>query len=322
MKEALDTLKTEGININLYAYDTEKDNGKLASLLQSVELKNADLLVGPLLPSQAVAVGQYARQNFVSTVNPISNNSKLFDQNDFVYLFQPSLEIQAGQVAQLVKKQWFNKEKTKAAIYFGESPRDSLLAKYYRDSLLAQKIQVPIFEKLKKDKLFKLSSNLSDSTKLKGYTHVFVASNEEIIAATVISALEKSMNPIPVITRAEWLQLTTLNLEQLQKRNVHFMYPEFIDYSSILVKKFKENFAAKYNVLPSQYVYMGYDLMYYFAHVMKENGTNLKAAFTKPSAKRAIFLSAINFTNSNSNTYLPIVKFEEMKLKVVNPMEY
>ena len=321
MKEALDTLKQEGIGINLYGYDAEKENGKLATLLQNTELKNADLILGPLLPNQTAAVGEYARQNMVSVVNPISNNSKLFDKNDFVYLFQPSLEAQAGQAAQMVKKQWFNKDKTKAAIYYGESPRDSLLAKYYRDSLLAQKIQVPIFEKLKKDKLYKLSSTLSDSNKLRGYTHVFVASNEEIIAATVISALEKSMNSIPVITRSEWLQLTTLNLEQLQKRNIHFMYPEFIDYTNPITKKFKENFAAKYNALPSQYVFIGYDLMYYFAHILKDNGNNLKVAFTKPSIRKGVFMSTFNFTNSNTNTYLPIVKLEGMQLKIVNPIE-
>ncbi len=322
MKEALDTLKKEGIDINLYAYDTEKDNNKLATLLQNPELRNLDLIVGPLLPNQGAAVSAYAKQNMVSVLNPISNNSKLCDNNEFVYLFQPSLQAQAGQAAQLVKKKWVTKDKTKAAIYYGESARDSLLAKYYKDSLMAQKISVPIFEKLKKDKLYKLSSTLSDSNKLRGYTHIFVASNEEIIAATVISALEKSMNSIPVITRAEWLQLPSLGFEQLQKRNIHFIYPEFIDYfNNPLVKQFKENFAINYHSLPSQYVYMGYDLMYTFAHVMKENGNNLKMAFSKPSKMKGIFMPNFNFTNSNTNLYMPIVKFEDMQLKVVNPLE-
>jgi len=66
---------------------------------------------------------------------------------------------------------------------------------------------------------------------------------------------------------------------------------------------------------------MGYDLMYTFAHVMKDNGNNLKMAFSKPSTMKGVFMPNFNFTNSNTNLYMPIVKFEDMQLKVVNPLE-
>lgn len=321
MAMAVDSLKKEGIGINLYAYDTEKDNSKLTTLLQKSELKNADVIFGPLLPNQNAPVGAYALQNGVYVVNPLSHNSKLADKNNYVILFQPTLEAQAGEAANMVKKQWVTKDKNKVAIFFGDSARDSLFAVYYRDSLIAQKIQVPLFEKIKKDKLFRLSNALSDSNKLKGYTHVCVLSADEIVAATVISALEKSMNAIPVIARADWLQLPTLNLEQLQKRNIHFIYPEYINYADAVVDNFKRQYTLKYHALPSQYVYMGFDMMYYIGHVMKDFGTDLKQGLTKTTAHKGVFLPGLNFTNSYTNRYTPIVKFEDMKLKIVNARE-
>lgn len=321
MQEAVDSLKKEGIAINLYAYDTEKDNSKLTTLLQKSELKNTDVIFGPLLPNQNTAVGAYAMQNGVYLVNPLSNNSKLAQGNNYVVLFQPTLEAQAGEAANFVKKQWVTKDKNKAAIFFGDSGRDSLFAVYYRDSLVAQKIQVSIFEKIKKDKLFKLSSALSDSNKLKGYTHVCVLSTDEIVAATVISALEKSMCSIPVIARADWLGLPTLNMEQLQKRNIHFIYPEYVNYNDVVVENFKKQHTLKYNALPSQYVYMGFDMLYYIGHILKDFGTDLKQGLNKATINKGVMLQGLNFKNSNTNKYTPIVKFEDMRLKVVNGWE-
>lgn len=321
MTAAVDSLKKEGIVINLVTYDTGKDNVKLATLLQNAELRNVDLIFGPLLPVQNTTVNTFAEQNGIIAVNPISNNSKIIDKTEQVILFQPTLESQAGVTAALVSKQWVSTTKNKAAIFWSDNARDSLFAIYYRDSLLALKIQVPIFEKIRKDRLFRLSTALNDTNRLKGYTHACVLSTDEIVAATVISALEKSMNTMPVIARAEWLQLSTLNLEQLQKRNIHFIYPEYVYGNEIMVENFKMNFVLRYNILPTPYAYMGFDMMYYLGHVLKDYGTDLKLGLAKTSNHKGIFMPYLNFANSYTNRYTPIVKFEDMRLKVVNVAE-
>ncbi len=67
--------------------------------MQSAELKNMDMVIGPLLPAQNSIVGDFANANQIEVVNPLSNNSKLYEKNNLVYLFQPTLESQAGEVA-------------------------------------------------------------------------------------------------------------------------------------------------------------------------------------------------------------------------------
>ncbi|TAH26000.1 MAG: amino acid ABC transporter substrate-binding protein [Cytophagales bacterium] len=321
MQMAIDSLKKEGVNINLVAYDTEKENNKLNSLLQLPELKNIDLIIGPLLPNQNTELAKYALQNAVYTFNPLSNNSKVNEGNKYVYLFQPSLEAQAGGASRFVKQAWANKDKSKAAIFYGESARDSLFAKYYKDSLLKQKIQVPIFEKIKKDKLFKLSSSLSDSNKLKGYTHICVMSSEEIVAATAISALEKSLGTIPLITKADWLTMPTLNLEQMEKRNIHFIFPEFVDKYNAASVSFSEAYMQRVNNLPSQFSYLGFEMVYYFGQLIKSNPSDWVTKLVNSPKKKGVFLQGQDFQNSNTNLYTPIVKFEELSLKVLNKIE-
>jgi ABC-type branched-subunit amino acid transport system substrate-binding protein len=317
---ALDTINMKDSKISLQVFDSGKDQTKIDALIKSNDLEDFDLIVGPLLPLHNAAIGKYSMEHNVPIVNPISNNSKLMISNPMQFLFLPTLENQVSSLLNHVKETWVNKEKTKVAIYYGDSAKDSILAKVYRDSLLNAKLQVPIYEKIKKDKLFRITQALSDSNKTKGFSHIFVSSIDEITAATFISALEKSMKPIPLVTRAEWLNIPTLNLEQMQKRNIHFLYPEFNVSNNLNLDNFKRNYTVKFNVLPSAYSAIGYELMMFYGSVLKEFGSNFNSRFPKNGFREGILMGGYKFGSTFSNHYAPLVKFEEMNLKVVNPL--
>lgn len=317
---AVDSLKNI-VKINLYAYDTEKDNAKINELLKNPDLIGMDLIIGPLIPAHNQMVNQFALSNKIETVNPLSNNSKLFEGNEYVFLFQPTLERQAQQAATYAEKAMPIVEKEKVIIFYSDNARDSLLAVNYRDSITARKYKVTVFEQVNKDKLAKVTSTLSDSATMVETNHVFIASADQVVAANVVSALEISQLITPVFTRSEWLQFPLLNFEQLQKRQVHFIYPEFVDLDNPILPAFRKAYIAQMNTFPTSYVYTGYDLMTFFGKALDQYGNYFKDAFNKQGFTKTKFFQGADYSFANENKYVPIVKFEENKLKLLNPAD-
>ncbi len=335
MKIAIDSLKKDGVSVVLHPYDTEKDDSKVSQILKSPELANMDLIVGPIFPANYPLVAEFALRNKISGINPLSNNIKLVEGNPYVFLFQPSLEAQAGRAAEMAvakfpaeplavgtgKKAHTAPERKNVYIFFGQENRDSLLATRYKDSIILKGFAVTQFEKVAKDKLKNMQKLLSDSAKLLGVNHIFIAANDQVIAANFISQMEISKFSTPVITRQEWLQFPLLTFEQFERRNVHFINPDYIDYDSYAVQSFRNTFLKKAYIIPEIYAYQGYDMMRFFGNALKNYGNVFGPGLSAQGFTRGYTLYGYNFTNSNSNLFVPIVKFEGNKMVVANPVD-
>jgi ABC-type branched-subunit amino acid transport system substrate-binding protein len=317
---AVDSLKKDQVKINLFAYDTEKDNTKISEILKNPELKAMDMIIGPLLPMHNAPVDEFALVNKIVVVSPLSNNSKLIEKNEYVYLFQPSLEHQAQQAAIAAEKEHPPIEKQQVMVFYGDNTRDSLLASYYRDSITARGYKVNLFEQVSKDRMSKITLNLSDSSRVYNVNHVFVASADQVVAANVISALEISELVIPVFTRAEWLQFPLLSFEQLQRRQVYFIFPDYINFENSLVQAFKKAYVAKMNTFPTSYVYTGYELLRFFGKSLNAYGNYFRQELKNQGFTPGNIFSGFQYSAANDNNYVPVVKFEENKLVIVNPM--
>jgi len=335
MKIAIDSLKKDGVSVVLHPYDTEKDDSKVSQILKSPELVNMDLIIGPIFPANYPLVADFALKNKISGINPLSNNIKLVEGNPYVFLFQPSLEAQAGRAAEMAaakfpaepmavgsgKKANTAPERKNVYIFFGQENRDSLLATRYKDSIILKGFAVTQFEKVAKDKLKNMQKLLSDSAKLLGVNHIFIAANDQVIAANFISQMEISKFSTPVITRQEWLQFPLLTFEQFERRNVHFINPDYIDYDSYSVQSFRNTFLKKAYIIPEIYAYQGYDMMRFFGNALKNYGNVFGPGLSAQGFTRGYTLYGYNFTNSNSNLFVPIVKFEGNKMVVANPVD-
>jgi hypothetical protein len=125
MELAVDTLAKQGIKISLRAYDTERSVEKLKKILATNELKNTDLIVGPLFQEENNVVQEFSSVNQINLFNPISNNSDLIAENFYGFLFQPSYETLGDHAAQFLA----NDQKNRICmVFYGESKRDSVLA--------------------------------------------------------------------------------------------------------------------------------------------------------------------------------------------------
>ena len=126
---------------------------------------------------------------------------------------------------------------------------------------------------------------------------------------------------VPVVTQANWLSFPMLNYDQLERLNVHFIYPEYIDYRSEAAIGFKKAYIEKHNLIPSLYAYQGYDMMLFFGRLLKESGTGFGNALQSKTAAKGDIFAGYDFRQSQDNQYVPVTRFEKGDFVLANPVE-
>ncbi|MFN6946909.1 MAG: ABC transporter substrate-binding protein, partial [Cytophagaceae bacterium] len=313
---AVDSLKKQGVSIKLFAYETERDSAKFAQLLAKPELKTMDLIIGPVFAHHHEMLGEFAYNNQINVVNPFGNSLSLVKNNEFMYLYQPALETQAHKMATLAGKS--DSLRNRVIILYGESSKDSVIAYAYRDSLKHLNYTIHKFLKVNKNSVREIKTALGDSLALTKVNHIFVPSSDQVVAATVVSSMDVMRMDIPIVGYSEWINIQLMSYDQLERRKVHFLMPEYIDYTNPSVRNFKKAYIKKLDVFPSVYSYQGYELMYVFGMHLKKYGNVFNDDVRKCGQLNGTTMGAFDYSCSNSNQVVPVIRFENSYLKPVS----
>lgn len=347
IKLAVEELNANGMPIRLYAYDTQKSAQTTRHILSQPEILGMDLIIGPLYPGPSKLVFEFARENAINSINPLSSNSSLVMDNPYSLLAKPTAEDMGRAAAHFARQKYPRKA---VMIFYGANERDSLMAAAYKQVLVADSFPIvmerEISNKNSRDILNILThSQFRKELNEKGDTiivrnqadgkvrvdemtiltiphdsigHIFVAAGEQLIASNTISGIDTRGDAIPLLTLEDWLDYETMSFEQLERLNVHFIAPEFIEYATESMESFKDLFIEKTATLPSSNAILGYDIMHYTGYMLHTYGKYFQTGFNQEGFRQANFLQGFDFTNSQSNTIIPIIHFEEAELIKVN----
>ena len=120
----VETLKSNGIAIQLHTFDSKRDLNYLNSLVKDPTVLAADVIVGPIYPEESELISAFAESQKIPFVHPLSNLGDRFEANQFSYLFRPSLNSLANGVVESLKSQAWGKT---VAIGYSGSSRDEQL---------------------------------------------------------------------------------------------------------------------------------------------------------------------------------------------------
>lgn len=67
---AVDSLKRQGISLDIYTYDTEGSKAVMASILNKPEMKRMNVIFGPVVPANIPPVTDFAKKNDIRLVIP------------------------------------------------------------------------------------------------------------------------------------------------------------------------------------------------------------------------------------------------------------
>jgi LysM repeat protein len=82
---AIDSLKKQGVIINLRVFDTEQKESRVRQLIATDRLRDADLIIGPVYPNEQKEVAEYAMRNQIPMVSPLSATDEITRSNPWFF---------------------------------------------------------------------------------------------------------------------------------------------------------------------------------------------------------------------------------------------
>ena len=345
IKVAVGELNQETEKIKLFAYDTYRDSLKTAEILESGELLEMDMIIGPLYPVPAEMVRAYSYEHKINMVNPLSTNSETIAANPYSFLMKSTPETRAKTAARFAID---NLENKNATIFYGSKPQDSIFAYTYKRILEADSFNISwiagsksavesteilraLTEVYDPDTVYtsgkvyisntiKVRVGEEDSLIMSKDTigHIMVASSDNLLVSNVLSGLDTRRDSIPIIGYDEWLDFNQISFDQLQRMGVIMIGQNYFDFSSHQVADFKENYRKDYNKLPTQYSYDGYETMWFFGEQLIKFGNYFQYGLYNEGFQKGHLYFGFDYTNANDNQVVPIMKMQDLELRMLN----
>ena len=321
MKLALDTLKKQGINIELLAYDTERNPDLLKRLLESDELKSSDLIVGPLSQDESKQVQEFSINNKINVINPVSNNSDFIGENPFALLFQPSYQTIGIKSAEIAAARIRNKN---CVVYFGDTPKDSIMAFNFMKRANELGMKIVLAEEHNKETSAKIITALTTATEKDEFKNaiqfslkkdsigsIFVASDNPLIYTKVISSVETRNDSTIIIGSENWLS-GDVNYEKFERLHVLLAAPNFTPLNSPAYLDYRRKFIRKHGTFSQEYLSyakVGFEFMMFVGQSLSRNGVYFQQGFTDPKSISGYLSKGLNFHGARDNQFIPFVYF-------------
>ncbi len=281
---AVDSLKNQGVNIQLYTFDTSPDTNKVKQILALPQMRTVDLIIGPAYASNLKLVSDFSLRHQIKMVYPLSSVNPYLNTNP--YLFQVNAEdtMLYQKYSDYIAKQQVNNRivliksavPDKNEIKLAAEIKNKLYLKYLPMGVMPDYVEIA-FSAQNIQGLEALLSH--DKLNL-----VIIPSPGEADVSKIITTLHgvsKSTDvKVKLIGFGNWLRYQTINAEEIHDLNTHIITPYVLDYNNDNVNRFAskyrnwfhtEPFAiAPYFIRPGQnarysrYGIWGFDVAYFF----------------------------------------------------------
>lgn len=270
---AIDSLRKAGLSVNLYVWDSERNGNKLREILNSWEFRDIDLIVGPFFPEEVAIVSNYARQNQIPIVTPVSTQKDFLLGNPYLYQVTPSVLAELEQSSLFLTDFPANN----FVIIHKNDPDEIENVQRMKDylfrhfSMKNEFNQVVIKEIIANDSL---PVNIEQSLNRGNDNFVVMVSKNQAFITDIVNRLNILSNTysISLFGMYDWQRYTNLDIEYFHNLTLHYSAPSYVDYSKPEVKKFLKEFRKLYKAEPSEYGFLGFDVFYYFLNALKSFG--------------------------------------------------
>jgi hypothetical protein len=307
------SLRSKGVAIQLHTFDSKRDLNYLNALVKDPTVLAADVIVGPIYPEESELISEFAELQKIPFVHPLSNLGDRFEDNQFGYLFRPSLNSLANGVLESLKAQDWGKT---VAIGYSGSSRDEQLG-----LLLQSKLEKEGFTlaKVQKVEPKSVSSFLQGLGVRKGnrpaVDQVILLSDDPALAQPVFSLMESISTTVPILVMDSWLGFNFSNYEMLEHANFYFISNNTPKYQSEEMETFQDVFYEKHLQFPSTNAFLGAELVHWIrSNAEFANDFDLRPSLDQKGYQPGRLSWGFNFQKVNNNSYSPVFKLESGEL--------
>lgn len=302
---AIDSLRMQGVTIELNVFDTEKNSTRIGSILAENDLNQNDVIIGPLYSEEAEIV---ASKVSVPVIFPVySKNQSKFSSSKIIKT-SPEKTVFRDELISYVKES-FTKG-TLIIVADEKSNSNSVKIKEVleaQDSITKVHILKPKDGYIVKERFLKiLKPNMNN--------WVVMATNDNVIVADAINSLISlpDSTSAKVFAFDKGIAFDRIDNFKLAKIGFTYVSDRYVDESSMTTKTFNSQYYAKNHTMPSFYATKGFDITYDVL-MRLASGNSLKSTFNDGASYRVE--SKFDFTKklfkTSENNGLFILQYNE-----------
>jgi len=271
-------MKENGVSVEFYVKDTRANAATTREILQDEQLKDMDLIIGPVYAEPFKVASAFAKANKINIVAPFKQKyEELVADNPFIFLTNPSDETEISCLSRYLAK---SPDRCVIVVHNGTA-EEMKIAETFKNKLVSsyssnENVHEIVFKQVNYASGY--IQSLEDALSVGLENIIIIPSKDEFFIANLsskINAFTKKYK-ISVYGLIPWEQFRSVEMEHLQNINFHYGTTNFVDYQNEDVKLFDFQYKAYFKSETSLFSYLGYDVAYYFLNVMKNYGKNFQ----------------------------------------------
>lgn len=281
---AADTLRSLGLDVNLFTFDIGRDTMEMTKLIRSGKLSDVDLIIGPVFSNNLRIVSKYAANLGIPVVSPVPliSNSVLTG-NPTLFMTNSSLEVAQRTLA----KQISQSNQSNLVFIHTDSTGNDPDVKRFREYIFNELNQKMAYEDIRfrelifyprsafgNDSINRISHTLSE----KSDNVVIIASEDPPVVSEIITIVHGLLKrfDVTVYGYPSMIYLDNLDPKIYFELDQLIYSPYKVDYNARNVRQFNLNYMKKFFTMPleTSYAWIGYDIGYYFLSGIAVHGND------------------------------------------------
>jgi ABC-type branched-subunit amino acid transport system substrate-binding protein len=305
--QAKQQLESEGIKVNLWAYDVSNDEKSMKTIAANADFQQSDLVIGPLYPGTFDVAAKHIAGTGMFMLNPLSTDANLLNQGDNMFLAHPSIPFQIQKASEWMRTV---APGPSVAIYYGSNAKDSVMAFSYANEMKARGVRVLEMLKIISEREW-LDGKISSFATAKP-SHVALFASDGSAGSALIEVLNaRTLTTVPVVANSASFNLQQSRLGKYGSR-LYLIETDYIDREKEKVREFQKTYWTHTNTFPSSYSYQGYDHLLFFGRMLSKYRDGLKKGLEMRKYDDYL-LSGFDFTKSRENQISPLLKYSGTK---------
>lgn len=314
---AIDSLKKEGVQLDIHVYDTRASQQQFDSLLASEDFKQTDLMIGQVKDAtEAVKFANLAATLNIPFVNANLPNDQGIANNPNYVILSPTLQTHCNGIYRFLQKNYSLQE---IIVFRKKGTTEDRIRNYFAEFEKTTTVKLKLRYIMLEDNFTqdKLEVYLNE-----GKPNICVAGSFDATFAQnlcqQLALLSKANMPNVVIGMPTWEQM---DFEKSQYKNLEIIYGTafYIAPAGKLASSVSENFKTSFYSRPSDMVFRGYETLYHFGHLLKLYGHNLGSSLS--DKKYMLFGGEFDIQPVINRATMTLDYFENKKLYFVKKLD-
>lgn len=265
-KLGLDSAAKLGLNFRLKVFDSKNNNSYLEELINKGNLKNSNLIVGPVFPDGLKHLSSYSISQNIPVVSPLAASHPSEFNNPNLISIANNVDLHASKLGDYINRS-YSPENTVVVLINPKTPDDEVMADPIRNYFARNNKQF-VFQEYAS--VFTMETKL---IKNRRYV-IVVSSNDRKFIMPTIDKLVKMKNAglsVDLYGHPDWVK-QNYNIDKLQALRTTVTASYKVDYTSGAVKDFIKNYRKLFNFEPGEYAFKGFDIGFYFGKLIARHG--------------------------------------------------